>query len=345
MIDTALTVDYSEPMRTLPKAGLGYAGFTPAQRAAFLAWLDDPSRSAMMAFQQLYLASLEVALLEGKREAHDAQRELLRLDASPAWHGHELLDRAILLSFWLQQDGKSLFRWIANVATTDHVLVLALGALALLRQKLDLDLSLPRLMEAWRIASDGLQPGLLALRFASLSDTLGSDPLTYALAQAGESAKSPLPWRCAHRDLRIALSQPNLRPILEPLLREMLTVVDGEVASETAMSVDDEAEADQDNPDWNLILEFEESRSAYFDMALKLAQQQPGYSALLDEKRRMIYRIQFKRNKLRPLWRLWDWVRPWSGTRVYVNGEEVDKTQVWEHSPLLNLRSRIWQKW
>ncbi len=68
---------------------------------------------------------------------------------------------------------------------------------------------------------------LLTLRLSSLATNLGSDPLAYALVQLPEGAKEARPWRTQHRDLRIALPQPELRPILEPLLRD-LTVQDEE---------------------------------------------------------------------------------------------------------------------
>lgn len=52
------------------------------------------------------------------------------------------------------------------------------------------------------------------------------------------------------------------------------------------------------------VLEFEHSRSAYFDFALALAQRQEGYTMLLDENRRIIYRVVFRKNKLSSFWRL-----------------------------------------
>lgn len=338
LIDSTLQIDYARPAKEPPHAGVGYAGFTPGQRATYLAWLDDPARPAASAYQQLYLATLEVALFEGKREASQAQRELLRLDASKHWHNHELLDRAILLSFWLAQDGEGLFRWLTNIEVSAHALATAVGQLALLGQSATVDLLLA-LMRSWQLLNEPTQlteigTAVIELRLNSLQDTLGKDVLVYALEQVGERGKEPLPWRCAHRDLRIALAQPNLRPIMEPLLRETTTWVDPAPEKPNPLDPTQEGEESEEGQtgDWNLVLEFQHSRSSYFPFALELAQRQEGYRVLMDENRHMIYRIIFPKHKLRPFWRIWDWVQPWSGTRVYVNGKELEKWQVWPYS-------------
>lgn len=338
LIDSTLQIDYKKPATEPPSAGLGYAGFTPGQRGVYVTWLDDPARPVTAAYQQLYLATLEVALFEGKREASQAQRELLRLDTSKHWYNHEWLDRAILLSFWLTQDGSGLFRWLTNIPVHPQVLTTAVGQLALLGQRAETDLLLT-LMRAWQLLnSDGSlaerNKAVIELRLNSLEDMLGKELFVYALEKIGEKANERLPWRCAHRDLRIAIAQPNLRPILEPILRETTTLVDHEQETTVdAEQVQTDEEADeQQKGDWNLVLEFEHSRSSYFPFALELAQRQEGYRVLMDENRRMIYRIVFSKHKLRPFWRLWDWVQPWSGTHVYVNGKELEKWQVWPYS-------------
>ena len=129
---------------------------------------------------------------------------------------------------------------------------------------------------------------------------------------------------------------------MEPLLRETTMVVDAQIdpSSNATDAVDGEEEEEgQTKPpsrnDWNLVLEFEHSRSAYFDFALALAQRQEGYTMLLDENRRMIYRVVFRKNKLSSFWRLWNWVQTWGGTHVYVNGKELEKWQVWPYSQYL----------
>ena len=342
MIDSALQLDHAKALKDFPQPGLGYAGFTPHQRAAYLVWLDDPLRPAPMAFQQLYVATLEVALFEGKKEAIRAQRELMRLDTSPQWANSELLDRALLLSFWLAQDGPSLVRWLTHLNVCDSVTALAIGQVALLNQPVTTDLLLS-LMKIWKLLETDLKLSVIELRVNALYQAFEKDLLLYALEQSTQSARTPQPWRCAHRDLRIAIPQPNLRPILEPLLRETTMVVDAQIdpSSNATDAVDGEEDGDQEQAkppsrnDWNLVLEFEHSRSAYFDFALALAQRQEGYTMLLDENRRMIYRVVFRKNKLSSFWRLWNWVQTWGGTHVYVNGKELEKWQVWPYSQYL----------
>ena len=110
----AVTADAAAPPEPPPTPGLGYAAFTPRQRGWFLAWLDAPLGPAPVAFQQLYLASLEVRLLEGDAQAKAASAELLRLSASDAWRANADLGRVAIFAAWLQQDAAALTGWIAS---------------------------------------------------------------------------------------------------------------------------------------------------------------------------------------------------------------------------------------
>jgi hypothetical protein len=83
---------------------------------------------------------------------------------------------------------------------------------------------------------------------------------------------------------------------------------------------------------WRLILEFGSNRSEYFDYVLTQARKLPGYSQLMDEDRRIVYRIIFRKSEMRRFWRLWDYVHGWTSTRVYLNGEELEKWKVWPYS-------------
>ena len=152
-----------------------------------------------MAFQQLYVATLEVALFEGKKEAIRAQRELMRLDTSPNWANSELLDRALLLSFWLAQDGPSLVRWLTHLNVCDSVTALAIGQVALLNQPVATDLLLS-LMKIWKLLETDLKLSVIELRVNALCQAFEKDLLLYALEQSAQSARTPQPWRCAHRD-------------------------------------------------------------------------------------------------------------------------------------------------
>jgi hypothetical protein len=95
------------------------------------------------------------------------------------------------------------------------------------------------------------------------------------------------------------------------------------------------AEAPMKEAGWHLILEFGQSRSEYFDFALTLAQRIDSFSQLVDEDRKVVYRVMFQKDKLRDFWRLWNYVEKWSSTRVYVRGEEIEKWKVWRYSQFL----------
>jgi hypothetical protein len=305
---------------------------TPHQRYCFLAWLQNPGAEAPPAFQQLYLATLEVQLLEKPATAKRAQQELQQLQAAPAWQGHEGFARTQLLGYWLAQDGPGLADWLTTSPIPATLINTIIGCQSLLHE--DLRASQVMLLnERWNLARPALSPAVLTLRLNSLTTHLGAEPLAYALAQVGEAARQPQTWRCAHRDLRLALPQPNLRPLLEPLLAEIVTATDVQTAEESTLAPDSESdEPSMGDLSWHLIVEFGHSRSEFFEFALELAQRMESYAQLTDENRSLVHRVLFKRNDLRRFWRLWDYVQSWASTRVYCNGELLEKWKVFPYS-------------
>ena len=320
-----------QPAGAAPPTGVGYAAFTPGQRYMLLQWLNAPVAPAPPAFQQFYLAQLEVGLLEPNRRAQ-VIAELQQLQAAPSWQDHSGLARLRLLAYWLTQDGSGLAAWLGAVRAPGPLVGVALGLQALLNVALQ-PAQLPHLFQQWSVDAVLPSQALLTLRLSSLAATLGREPLAYALAQLGEAAQQPQPWRSQHREIRIALPQPDLRPVVEPLLRDLATMT-----VETADLQDDMVDADNGDdasaPGWQLVLEFGESRSDFFALALSAAQKQPGYLALMDENRRLLHRVHFQKGEVRRFWRLWDYVQSWSTTKVYINGDEISK---WE------LYGRLWQ--
>ncbi len=319
-----------------PAAGLSYNAFTSRQRGRFLAWVETPLTPAPLAFQQIYLANLEVRLLEGGEAADAALAELRRLRDSDAWSQNSGFWRTALLAAWLRQDGALLAEWIAAASMPVELTGVALGLQALLATPLSAA-EAGQVLEAWGRAAVKLSESALTLRLHSLTAALGEDPLRHALQTLGETARTPRPWRCQHRDLRIHLPQPDLRRALEPLLDE-LTAID---AAE-AQPVDAEAAADAgDNKTQeelalaHIILEFRQSRSEYFPFVLRLAQKRAGFMQLLDEDRHLVYRVAFRKSEMGAFWQLWNYVQSWSATRVYCKGRELQKWQVYPYSQYL----------
>jgi hypothetical protein len=144
----------------------------------------------------------------------------------------------------------------------------------------------------------------------------------------------------------LLIPQPDLRPILEPSLRDLLAVADvsedeeipiGTLASLDTSQPTTSAPEQPEQPSleelgWRLILEFGSNRSEYFDYVLIQAQKLAGYSQIMDEDRRIVYRIIFRKSEMRRFWRLWDYVHGWTSTRVYLNGDELEKWKVWPYS-------------
>lgn len=356
LVDNTLHVADAVPATvTAPQPGLGYAGFSEQQRAALYVWMERAAQPAPHAFQQILLANAEVRLLEGSQSAHKAHLLLVLLGSAPAWHGHVGLARTLLLSFWLRQDGGGLMQWATSYQLSADLWSIALGQQALLGQPLDADQLLP-LASAWGLPLPELNRSVLHLRLDSLQTELGQEPLAHVLAKLGDAERKPLPWRCQHRDLRLALPQPDPRPLLEPMLRELLAVEPvGEVeltphadepAAEAAKAQDAAPPVDKRtgkrktarnaaDDKVHLILEFEASRSELFDFALRQAQKQPGFLQIMDENRHMVYRVPFRRGDMRHFWQLWTYVQNWSSTRVYCEGRQLDPWQIYPYSQYL----------
>ena len=360
-IDSALAV--ARPARhaddlfvDAPPLRLGYAGYAPQQRYRFLRWLRHPLDDAPAAFRQLWLAHLECALFDAPRR-HEAQHLLHDLAGLAHWRS-EPLHRSLLLAHWLAQDAPALAAWLAREdALPTPLFDLGLGHLALLQHPLDAAL-LGAATQRWLPeAADG-KAAASTLRLASLLSAVEGEPLAWALRQSaaastqaaqGEAEPSAAsaadlspqpsphsflqhsflqPWRCAHRDLRLHLPQPVLRPALEAALRDVLSIHNSSDATNDHLT--------QENPvdeEWLLVLEFGQSRSDYFDYALAQARKRPGFAQLMDEKRQLVYRVAYRKRELRHFWRLWEYAQNWSSTHVYLNGRELSKWQVWRYSP------------
>lgn len=337
-IDLTLTrTPANNPAIPEPAPGLGYSGFSPEQRAAFLAWTLQPAMPACAAFQQLYLANLEVQLLEDGALPYAVRAELFRLATAPAWRFHHGLSRTLLLACWLVRDGAACVSWLEQSTASPEIWEPALGCQLLLGAALQFSQVQP-LIIAWDLPSTTLPASALRLRFDSLINALGQEPLAYIAAQLDDQARLPKPWRCQHRDLRLAIPQPPVQPLLEPLLLDMLIVTDAAVAASEAAALDaavaaaDNAELDADLSRAHLILEFGQSRSEVFTLVLRQAQRQTGFQQIMDEDRRMIYRVPYRRNELRRFWQMWDYVQGWSTTRVYCNGQLLEKWQIYPYS-------------
>ncbi len=341
------------PPEKWPAPGLGYAGFSPEARSHFLRWLNEPVHQAPAAFQQLFLAHIECGLLDaltsGKSELLEQCVATLRsFEAWPDWRSNEQRSRTALLADILLGDGERLATWLAEGFLAPHLVGIALGRQALSNAPLT-PAEVVNLGRLWGITDAKLDEGVVGLRLRSLSESLSCDPLVFALrraapqqvdvevalvAQNGESAATfgATPWRCAHRDLRLTFAQPDLTPHLAPLIAEMLD--DVPIATSTAAVAGAEA-ADADAQGWMLILEFGQSRSEYFEFALKQAQRLPGYSALVDEQRHVIHRVHIKKSEMRRFWQLWEYAMNWNETKVYVNGKELEKWKIYPYSQFL----------
>jgi hypothetical protein len=365
LIDPSLAVapaaelDRVTPAEATPAPGLAYSGFTAVQRAVYHIWLEHPTAPAPPAFQQLLLANAEVRLLEGPPKSDAAYAVLRPLVSEPAWQGNQGLARTLLLACWLRGDGKGLAEWSAcalhpaqHPALHPALWSVLLGCQALLGAPLHED-QLPPLAAAWGLPVPTVSAAVLRLRLDSLQTVLGQEPLAYALAKLDDGAKGPRPWRPQHRDLRFAFPQPDVRPHLQPLLADILAIPD-ELPAPAAMeqapavepaapqaakrgrkSVDEAVSPQEDLQKAHLIVEFGASRSDVFGYVLRQAQKQGGFQQIMDENRHIVYRVPFRRSEMRRFWHLWTYIQGWNSTRVYCEGKELEKWQIYPYSQYL----------
>lgn len=357
-IDPELTVakPLGETPVTPPQTRVGYAGLTPEQRYQMLKWCSNPLATAPQVIRQLYLAQLETTLFDSHVKQQQALQQLQHLLASSTWHHHEGASRAVLLGFWLYENPNQFTSWLARGELAPSMMGIALGQLAMMNGQLS-----PALFAAvanlWHKPSapggDTLplqlpSTALLSLRLSSLTSSLNQEPLAYALDQLSDQALEPQTWRSNHRELRLAVPQPDLKPVLQPLLLEAVgearrtaPVENGTASGGAQRTSRDPAEehgANQtsgDRDSWRLVLEFGQSRSEYFDFALFRARQRPDYTQIMDEDRNLIHRVIFTKSEMRHFWALWEYVQSWSTTRVFLNGEELEKTRVYRYSQYL----------
>lgn len=339
-----------------PAPGVGYAGLSPRQRHQFLLWAAvDTSRPAPAAFQQLYCAHLEIGLLaeilQESTAAQPVQAELAQLVHAPGWQDSPALARVLLLACRLNPDGWALAKLLDNGLIPSAHIGIALGLAAMLGQPLSAQ-AIAQLRDPWNLAPGQTElptPEVLKLHLSSLETGLGAPILAHVLANLPDEQKMPKPWRANHRQLRVRFAQPDLRRPLLPLLRELYIAptraprafngMRGAVAPqheldpESAAGPEDESRL-QDKG-WQLILEFGNSRSEFFDVVLRTTQKQATYAQLMDENRQLVHRVTFKRSEIRRFWRIWDYVQSWSSTRVYLNGEELEKWKIWPYSQYL----------
>ena len=360
LIDPTLAVAPAvDPASVPPPApGLAYSGFSPEQRAVYHAWIENPAVLAPPAFQQLLLANAEVRLFEGDAKASITFTALRSLAAAPAWQGNPGLARALLLGFWLRADGPGLAEMLVELQPPPALWPVALGCQALLGRPLRPE-QLPGLAAAWNMPVPPTSPAVLRLRLDSLQTALGAEPLAHAITSLGDAARTPLPWRCQHRDLRLAFPQPNVRGALQPLLNDLLTLLDEtqdtpglqsagaeETTDEFPAAVPPPAKATRGSKKEppppvselekaHIIVEFGASRSDVFGYVLRQAQKQPGFQQIMDENRHIVYRVPFRRSEMRRFWHLWDYVQGWATTRVYCDGRQLDKWQIYPYSQYL----------
>ena len=124
-----------EALEADPRLGVGYAGLSEEQRYAFLKWAERPYEAAPPAFRQLYVASLEVNLIECSikqgRLLQQLREHIGLLLASDEWLRDPSLTNLYLLDRALNPGAPELADVYAQEVLTPAVAGVALGMQAL----------------------------------------------------------------------------------------------------------------------------------------------------------------------------------------------------------------------
>lgn len=80
---------------------------------------------------------------------------------------------------------------------------------------------------------------------------------------------------------------------------------------------------------WNIKLSFNESKSVSFREVLSLIKQHPSFSCVIDSDTTIQrYEVSFNKNELKDFKIIYDLVKSWKSTRVYIYGELIEKNKL-----------------
>lgn len=317
-----------------------FRSLTAEQRWAYNQWLREHSSPAPAGYAYLYVMLLEAALFDEHALAALAELRWL-VDEARTASIHEFALFSLACGAWLHRQIET-FEWLVEQQT---VLTYYINPMLSFQADLQIPLSAqqainlaPHISYSWnswaRQHPDAVE--------AALAEELAAGDQPFLAAHQARMAPQPMEIRLLNHGLAFSvnicdfLSDEPFRHSLHEVLRlsERAAQLGGHFTRRSAPTTRPTQWVDRG---WYLVLEFEDTTSDKLDRALRIARRHPGYIKLLDENRQIVHRVLYRRRDLLLFWSLFERVRNWKSTRVYVNGNPVSLEYLWPESPALML--------
>ncbi|MBN1887795.1 MAG: TerB N-terminal domain-containing protein [Thermoflexales bacterium] len=319
-----------------PPRRVSFAQLDEGQRWVYLDWLTRREGLPGLGYAYLYLYGLEAGLFG--RQPAAACTEIQRVFdecQDTVFQAQAAFD--VALGGWLMSNA-DFFAWTVSRMAWDGPYA---GFLLWLQARLGLGLTPHQILSLSPACgcTPPTRPGerlgeCVQIGLSAFEENAGV-PLLQHFVQALAGQEQPLEIRLANPAARFSLPAVDLlaHEPFQQAVRDLVAMA-GREADASNLPAPDLAEgqaapASQQGREWYAVIEFDDPPSSYLDRIVTFAQKQPGYSKLLDEKRRLVHRVIFGRAQTRSFWQLLNMVRSWKSTRVYVNGEERDPAHVW----------------
>ena len=340
MIDLILPLQ--EPS-THPVPDPGYrpafATLSPEQRWLFWNWLRTHEGMVPVGYGVLYLQHLEAALFDTHAIAALQEMRWL-LNHHRALSVREAAAYALAVGAWLHRQ-PDLFASIVNHGGAGSW---NLEVLLFLQNDLGVPLSAPQVIRLGQLFRHSWSA------WARQHAQEIEDAVFAELAATGHSLLSQQvdALRSEQRTGQIQLVNPGLRftlqvvdvwnnPGFQQAIKDLLAAAErsaqlgGRFTSRPLAATTRPTQwADRG---WYLVLEFGESSSEKLNRVVTIARRHPGFVRLLDENREIVYRNLYRRRDVSKFWTLFERVRNWKSTRVFINGNPIRIEDLWPGAP------------
>lgn len=343
MIDPALPLQEPGNAQGAPDPGYrpAFSTLSAEQRWVFWNWLRTHEDNVPVGYAILYLQHLEAALFDAHAEAALAEMRWL-FSHHRALSVRESTAHAMAVGAWLHRQ-PDLYAWIINQVGSGSW---NLEVLLSLQNDLGVPLSAVQVIRLGQFFRHSWSA------WAKQHEREVEQAVVAELATAGQSILSQQvdALRAEQRTAQVQLVNPGIRflvqavdvwnsPAFQRAIKDLLesSARSAQLGGHfTSRSFAATAKPTQwVDRGWYLILEFGESSSEKLDRVVAIARRHPGFIRLLDENREIVYRNVYRHRDLSRFWTLFERVRNWKSTRVFINGNPVRTDELWPGAPEL----------
>lgn len=344
LIDPSLPMSRPRDPDLVPSPGYrpNFRGLTAEQRWMYCEWLREHNGPAPVGFGYLYVMLLEAALFDD--HPLDALAELRWLvEGTRIPSVHEFATFSLALGAWLHRQTE-IIEWLMQ-----QQVLLTFFVNPSLTFQADLGIPFSARQAVFLAPYVGHNWSSWARQHAEAVEAAVAEELAAGSHQFLAQCAARLAGERQRTDIHLLnnglafyiemydfLSSEHFRHSLREVLRlaERAAQLGGHFVPRATAVGQPSQWVDRG---WYLVLEFGETTSDKLDRVLRVARRHPGYVKLLDENRQIVYRTLYRRRDLSLFWPLFERVRNWKSTRVFVNGDPVSLEYLWPGSPALIL--------